>query len=224
MAFFFSFLSIAFLCFLSFAFQLQKGPDCLFFFPFACFSFGAQKMLRTYLRRSLNSATCLLCSSATHLQRCSTAATLLYGRPIYATHVRSFLSNAAFSSFCSPLTVAIRGGASVARKTAWRAAASRRTWRQAKRTSKAKATTATLRKHPRNTGKTPKTASRRTSQRLAVQAPAQRRRRRRQPRKLSPYQRQTERYNKRVVAIARLWKEQRKGVEVKKKSLASRLA
>lgn len=187
-------------------------------------------MLKASLRCMLQSSSVTFSPRVAQKQLCSSATTL-FRRPV-AQHTKlvDAFSCAAQSLSRSPLTLLSRHGSSVARRSAWQVASRGTSWRQPKRQMKHKNASASskkpISKEQSSKSKQKRTASQRPkkSQKAVAASVLKSRRRRRLPPRLSPYQRQTEKYNKRVVAIARLWKEQRQGVQKKKKSLASRLA
>jgi hypothetical protein len=186
-------------------------------------------MLRASLRRLFKGNGAALSSSSYCLPKCSAPMPQLNGmlRRVGGRNPFTSTTDAAVVTASLTLTLAIRTKSSASAKTGWLRSSCKRTWRQPKRQAP-RETTVPARissKKQRSTKKVKSARKRTTTSRSASPPSAQRhrRRRRQRPHKLNPYQRQTEKYNKRVVAIARLWKEQRQGVQ-KKKSLASRLA
>ncbi|KPA81776.1 hypothetical protein ABB37_04056 [Leptomonas pyrrhocoris] len=179
-------------------------------------------MFRSTLRRALSSSTTVSCLQSFRLQQCSVSALLSNGMLCRSIRGVRCPNAAAILPFQSPFAVATRSGSSVTRAASWRAAPrTKASWRQARKAqTQHPATSNIIKSNSKSASKAG--PMRRNPSRATARKPALRRPRP-HSRKLSPYQRQTEKYNKRVVAIARLWKEQRKGVQKKKKFLASRL-
>ncbi|KAG5465203.1 hypothetical protein LSCM4_00656 [Leishmania orientalis] len=139
--------------------------------------------------------------------------------PQFSVHVGAFGMRAtAIPPFGASLASCVRQRSTVARSTWWRASRSVRSWRQkrtapsseplrSKKASKSRVTSTRRRQPKVIEGKTLKSV-----------------RGKRQPQKrLSAHQRQAKKYNKRVEAIARLWKEQQQSAsKSSEKSLAPR--
>ncbi|KAG5489782.1 hypothetical protein GH5_00664 [Leishmania sp. Ghana 2012 LV757] len=138
--------------------------------------------------------------------------------PHFSVHVGAFGMRAtAIPPFGASLASCVRQRSTVARSTWWRASRSVRSWRQkrtapsseplrSKKASKSRVTSTRRRQPKVIEGKTLKSV-----------------RGKQQQKRLSAHQRQAKKYNKRVEAIARLWKEQQQSAsKSSEKSLAPR--
>ncbi|KAG5464463.1 hypothetical protein LSCM1_00652 [Leishmania martiniquensis] len=104
--------------------------------------------------------------------------------------------------FCAALVACLRHRSTVAQSSWWRLSKSARSWRQ-------KRTASSSRPPQRRTAATRQSTPTSTRQQRVTGAKTRKGARGRQPQKrLSAHQRQAKKYNKRVEAIARLWKAQ----------------